>query len=127
MSLKRTLWVCAKCNELKPTRHESVIRHIVRKHNSLGEPISVTTGQTRYQMIASGSLAPTNRSPRGNSSQGFHNYSFDGSITNHKIEHEKAQAGSSDVSDKYLLVRQLELATETNKNVKKTLVQDLHT
>ena len=77
MSLKRTLWVCARCKELKPTRHESVIRHIVRKHNSLGEPISVTTGQTRYQMIASGSLAPTKRSPIGNSSQGFHNYSFE--------------------------------------------------
>jgi hypothetical protein len=73
-------------------------------------------------MIASGSLAPIKRSPRGNSSQGFHNYSFDSSIPNQKIEHE-AQAGSSDASDNYLRARQLELATETNKNVKKTLDQ----
>jgi hypothetical protein len=127
MPLKRTPWICPNCNELKPTRHESVIRHIVRKHNSLGEPISVTTRQTRYQMIASGSLAPTKWSLGGNSSQGFNNYSFDASIANHKIEHEKPhekpQTGSSDASDNYLRARQLELAMETNENVEKTLDQ----
>jgi hypothetical protein len=123
MSLKKTLWVCPKCNELTPTRHESVIRHIVRKHNSLGEPISVTTGQTRYQMIASGSLVPTKRPPIWNSSQGFDNYSSNDSITNRKMQHEKAQAESSDVSGKYIQARQLELAMETNENVKKTLDQ----
>ena len=74
-------------------------------------------------MIASGSLAPIKRSPRGNSSQGFYNYSFDGSIANHKIEHKEAQAGSSDVSDTILRVRQLGLTKETNENVKKTLDQ----
>jgi hypothetical protein len=122
MSFKRTLWVCPRCKELQPTRHESVIRHIVRKHNSLGEPISVTTGQTRYQMITSGSLAPIKRSPIGNSSQGFYNFS-DRSIANHKIEHKEAHVGSSDVSDSILRTRQLELTAETNENVKKTLGQ----
>ena len=61
MQLKRTLWICPKCSELKPTRHESVIRHIARKHWSMGEPLSVTTRQTRSQMLASGSLAPVKR------------------------------------------------------------------
>lgn len=47
----RTSWVCPNCNELNPTRHESVIRHIHRKHESFGEPISINTRQTRRQML----------------------------------------------------------------------------
>jgi hypothetical protein len=74
-------------------------------------------------MITSGSLAPIKMSPRGNSSQGFYNYSLDGSIANRKIEHKEAQAESSDLSDTILRVRLLELTTETNENVKKTLDQ----
>lgn len=47
----RTSWVCPNCNELNPTRHECVIRHIHRKHESFGEPISINTRQTRRQML----------------------------------------------------------------------------
>jgi hypothetical protein len=47
----RTSWVCPNCSELNPTRHESVIRHIHRKHESFGEPISINTRLTRRQML----------------------------------------------------------------------------
>lgn len=58
-TIRRTLWICPKCRELKPTRHESVVRHIRRKHRSMGEPISINTGETRHEMIISGSLSQT--------------------------------------------------------------------
>jgi hypothetical protein len=62
MHVKRTLWLCPWCSELKPTRHESVVRHINRKHRAAGEPISVTTRQTRNQMLALGLLSPIRKS-----------------------------------------------------------------
>jgi hypothetical protein len=58
-AIRRTLWICPKCKELNPTRHESVVRHIGRKHRSMGEPISINTGETRHQMLISGSLSQT--------------------------------------------------------------------
>ena len=60
--MRRTLWLCPKCSELKPTRHENVVRHVNRKHGSVGEPVSVTTGQTRNQMLALGLLSPIRKS-----------------------------------------------------------------
>ena len=44
-------WVCPNCPELRHgSRHWSVGRHIERKHNGIGEPISLNTGMTRSQM-----------------------------------------------------------------------------
>jgi hypothetical protein len=44
-------WVCPNCPELRQgSRHWSVGRHIQRKHNCNGEPISLNTGMTRSQM-----------------------------------------------------------------------------
>lgn len=58
-TIKKTLWICPKCKELKPTRHESVVRHIGRKHGLMGEPVSINTGETRREMLISGSLSRT--------------------------------------------------------------------
>lgn len=44
-------WVCPYCPELRHgSRHWSVGRHIARKHNCIGEPVSLNTGITRSQM-----------------------------------------------------------------------------
>jgi hypothetical protein len=44
-------WTCPNCPELNHgTRHESVFRHIRRKHQSIGEPINLNSGLTRRQM-----------------------------------------------------------------------------
>jgi hypothetical protein len=44
-------WVCPYCPELRHgSRHWSVGRHIARKHNGIGEPVSLNTGFTRSQM-----------------------------------------------------------------------------
>jgi hypothetical protein len=45
-------WTCPHCPELNNgTRHESIIRHISRKHESLGEPINLNSGLTRRQIV----------------------------------------------------------------------------
>src|ERR687896_279936 len=53
-------WICPKCPELNHgTRHESVLRHIRRKHDSIGEPINLNSGFTRHQL----GLNPNRQSP----------------------------------------------------------------
>ena len=53
-------WVCPMCPELNHgTRHQSVLRHIKRKHASIGEPINLNSGFTRRQM----GLNPDRQSP----------------------------------------------------------------
>jgi hypothetical protein len=53
-------WICPMCPELNHgTRHQSVLRHIRRKHASIGEPINLNSGFTRRQM----GLNPDRRSP----------------------------------------------------------------
>ena len=125
MAIKRTLWICPKCNELKPTRHESVVRHIGRKHNSLGEPLSVTTRETRNQMLASGSLVPIKRPflRKSISGQGFYDNSFT-APSDHKNEQGKASTGSSDVSDTFITLRLVELAKDTNQKMQNILNQN---
>jgi hypothetical protein len=62
-------WVCPNCPELRHgSRHWSVGRHIKRKHNCIGEPISLNTGMTRSQMGLDSfpsQINPTNRFPNG--------------------------------------------------------------
>jgi hypothetical protein len=36
-----------------------VVRHIGRKHRAVGEPVSINTGETRHEMLISGSLSQT--------------------------------------------------------------------
>lgn len=53
-------WICPGCPELNHgTRHESVLRHIRRKHDSIGEPINLNSGFTRRQL----GLNPNRQSP----------------------------------------------------------------
>lgn len=63
--IKRTKWVCAICTELSPTRHWSVRRHIQRKHDGAGEPISVNTHQTREQMHMTSRVPDSYVTPSG--------------------------------------------------------------
>ena len=62
-------WVCPNCPELRHgSRHWSVGRHIERKHNGIGEPISLNTGRTRSQMGLDSfpsQINLTNRLPNG--------------------------------------------------------------
>ena len=53
-------WICPTCPELNHgTRHQSVLRHIRRKHARIGEPINLNSGFTRRQM----GLNPERQSP----------------------------------------------------------------
>ena len=112
MRIRRTLWICPQCSELKPTRHESVVRHIARKHWSMGEPLSVTTRQTRNQMLALGSLAPIKRpflsKPKD---QGFR---YDSSVT---VDHKDWNLNSSpDLIDKAVMVNLVSMVKEMKQN-----------
>jgi hypothetical protein len=120
MRIKRTLWICPRCSELKPTRHESVVRHIARKHWSMGEPLSVTTRQTRNQMLASGSLAPIKRPFLGKpKDQGFHH---DSSIT---AGYKDWNLNSSpDLIDKAVMVNLVSMVKETKQNTKIIMSQN---
>jgi hypothetical protein len=89
-TIRRTLWICPKCRELKPTRHESVVRHIGRKHRSMGEPISITTGETRHEMLISGSLSQT-RNPSAKTFSDSARRSFD-TFTETDVENQKGKA-----------------------------------
>lgn len=126
MAIKRTLWICPRCNELKPTRHESVVRHIDRKHRSLGEPISVTTRETRNQMLASGSLAPIKKPflRKSTSTQGFYNNYSSTTISDQKNEQGKPSTGSSDVFDTVITYNQLKWAKDTNQKVQNIVNQN---
>jgi hypothetical protein len=96
--IRRTLWICPNCREIKPTRHESVVRHIGRKHGSIGEPISINTGETRHQMLASGTLA-RNRSPFTRISSTSKRGLSDTYTTPDREIHQGKAIGSSDLFD----------------------------
>jgi hypothetical protein len=125
MTTKRTLWRCPRCNELKPTRHESVIRHIGRKHGSLGEPVSVTTGETRNQMLARGSLAPVKKSfLRKSGPDPVFSDNSSNIDSDYKIEQIKGSKGFSDLFDRAITLKQLELAKETNQKAQNIIYQN---
>jgi hypothetical protein len=75
-------------------------------------------------MIASGSLPPLKRPSGGNSSQGSYNNYSNPQVADHKIKQAIAPGESSDLDDTLIRFRQLELANETNENVKKILDQN---
>jgi hypothetical protein len=61
--------LCPSCTELSLTRHWSVRRHIQRKHDGVGEPISINTYQTRDQMYMASSISDSNIAPSSNLTQ----------------------------------------------------------
>jgi hypothetical protein len=118
--IKRTLRVCPKCSELKPTRHENVVRHVNRKHGAVGEPISVTTGQTRNLMLALGLLSPIRKSfmRKPVSSQEFH----DNPST--ILDYNNPSTGSSDLTDKAMMLHLVSWAKETQRNMQSIMIQN---
>src|ERR687889_2198426 len=111
MRIKRTLWLCPKCSELKPTRHENVIRHLNRKHGAVGEPISVTTGQTRNQMLALGVLSPIRKHFMRKPVSSQEVYDNPSAILDYNYKNENknrnrntdTSMGSSDLTDKAMM------------------------
>jgi hypothetical protein len=113
----RTRWVCPNCNELNPTRHESVIRHIHRKHESFGEPISINTRQTRRQMLEHVSpnafYAPYLKTPWLNYRQPFM-ISRTQAEQDSKGKDERTDA----LSDLAMKTQQIKLLSDINQNLK---------
>lgn len=112
----RTSWVCPNCNELNPTRHESVIRHIHRKHESFGEPISINTRQTRRQMLGYMSpnayYTPCPKTPWLNSRHPFR-VSRTQAEQDSKGESERTDA----LSDRVMKAQQMKLLITINQNL----------
>jgi hypothetical protein len=124
MHIKRTLWLCPWCSELKPTRHENVVRHISRKHGVVGEPISVTTRQTRNQMLALGLLSPIRKSfvRKPVSSQVlFDNFS---TMPDYKNINTDTPTRSSDLFDKALMLHLFIRAKESQQDIRTIIYQN---
>lgn len=124
MTIKKTLWLCSKCSELNPTRHESVVRHINRKHGVVGEPISVTTAQTRNQMLALGLLSPIRKSfiRKPVSSQEF--YDNPSTILDYKNKNIVIPTGSVDLTDKAAMLYLVSRAQETQQDMRSIINQN---
>lgn len=126
--IKGTLWLCSKCSELRPTRHENVVRHINRKHGAVGKPISVTTGQTRNQMLSLGLLSPIRKSfmRKPVSSQEVYDNPF--TILEYKNKNENknidTSTGSSDLTDKAIMLNLVSRAKETQQNMQNIMNQN---
>jgi hypothetical protein len=126
MRIKRTLWLCPKCSELKPTRHENVVRHINRKHGAVGEPISVTTGQTRNQMLSLGHLSPIRKSfvRKPVSSQEVYDNPSTILDYNNKNTNIDTSTGSSDLTDKAMMLYLVRWAKKTQNDMQNIMIQN---
>jgi hypothetical protein len=124
MRIKRTLWLCPKCSELKPTRHENVVRHINRKHGAVGEPISVTTGQTRSLMLALGLLSTIRKSFMGKSISSQEFYDNPSPMLNYKNKNIDTPTESSDTDDKYIMLRLVSMVKDTQQAMQTIMVQN---
>ena len=126
--IKRTLWLCPKCSELKPTRHENVIRHLNRKHGAVEEPISVTTGQTRNQMLALGVLSPIRKSFMRKPVSNQEIYDNPSTILDYKYKNKNKNidtpTGSSDLTDKAIMLYLVSRAKETQQNMQNIMTQN---
>jgi hypothetical protein len=115
-TIKKTLWICPKCRELKPTRHESVVRHIGRKHRSMGEPVSINTGETRHEMLISGSLSQTKNPYAKTFSESARRFSD--SFTAPDVENQKGKAPDPfDRQLQFSQVKALETITYKLQNI----------
>jgi hypothetical protein len=105
-----------------------VIRHLNRKHGAVGEPISVTTGQTRNQMLALGVLSPIRKSfmRKPVSSQEVYDNPF--TILEYKNKNENknidTSTGSSDLTDKAIMLNLVSRAKETQQNMQNIMNQN---
>jgi hypothetical protein len=126
LHIKRTLWLCPKCSELEPTRHENVVRHINRKHGAVGEPISVTTGQTRNQMLSLGLLSPIRKSFMRKPVSIQEVYDNPSTILNYKNKNKNidTSTGSSDLTDKAMMLHLISRAKETQKDMQNIMIQN---
>jgi hypothetical protein len=118
--IRRTLWICPNCREIKPTRHESVVRHIGRKHGSIGEPVSINTGETRRQMLASGTLA-RNRSPFTRISSTPKRGLSDTYTTPDREIHQGKAIGSSDLIDRTIEFNLMQRILNQNATIIQTV------
>ena len=119
----RTLWICPNCREIEPTRHESAVRHIGRKHGSKGEPISINTRETRRQMLASGTLA-RNRRPFTRISSTSKRGLSDTYTTPDREIHQAKAIGSSDLFDttkEYIQVELMQRILSQNATIIQTV------
>ena len=126
LHIKRTLWLCPKCSELKPTRHENVVRHINRKHGAVGEPISVTTGQTRNQMLALGVLSPIRKSFMRKPVSSQEVYDNPSTILDYKNKNKNidTSTGSSDLTDKAMMLNLVRWAKEMQRDMQNIMIQN---
>jgi hypothetical protein len=126
MRIKRTLWLCPKCSELKPTRHENVVRHINRKHGALGEPVSVTTGLTRNQMLSLGLLSPIRKFFMTKPVSSQEVYDNPSTILDYKNKNTNidTSTGSSDFADKAAMLYLVSRAKETQKDMRNIINQN---
>ena len=130
MPIKRTLWLCPKCSELKPTRHENVVRHINRKHGTVVEPISVTTGQTRNQMLSFGLLSPIRKSFMRKPVLSQEVYDNPSTIQDYKNKNKNKNknidtpTGSSDLTDKDMMLYLVSWAKEMQKDMRNIINQN---
>jgi hypothetical protein len=126
MRIKRTLWLCPKCSELKPTRHENVIRHINRKHGAVGEPISVTSGQTRNQMLSLGLLSPIRKSFMRIPVSSQEVYNHPSTIIDYKNKNKNidTSTGSSDLTDKAMMLNLVRWAKEMQRDMQNIMIQN---
>jgi hypothetical protein len=124
--MKRTLWLCPKCSELKPTRHENVVRHIIRKHGAVGEPVSVTTGQTRNQMLSLGLLSPIRKSFIRKPVSSQEVYDNPSTILDYKNKNNNTDppTGSSDLTDKAMMLHLVSSAKEMQKDMQNIMIQN---
>jgi len=124
MRIKRTLWLCPKCSELKPTRHENVVRHINRKHGAGGEPISVTNGQTRNQMLSLGLLSPIRKSFMRIPVSSQEVYNHPSTILDYKNKNIDTSTGSSDLTDKAMMLNLVRWAKEMQRDIQNIMIQN---
>ena len=130
--IKGTLWLCSKCSELRPTRHENVVRHINRKHGAVGKPMSVTTGQTRNQMLSLGLLSPIRKSFMRKPVSSQEVYDNPSTILDYKHKNENrnrnrntdTSMGSSDLTDKAMMLYLVNWAKEMQKDMRNIMNQN---
>jgi len=109
-------------------RHENVVRQMNRKHGAVGEPISVTTGQTRNQMFSLGILSPIRKSfmKKPVSSQDFYDNSSTivGYKNKNKNKNTDTSTGSSDLTDKAMMLYLVSWAKEMQKDMQNIMIQN---
>jgi hypothetical protein len=93
----------------------------------VGEPISVTTGQTRNQMFSLGILSPIRKSfmRKPVSSQDvYDNSSIVDYKNKNKNENTDTSTGSSDLTDKAMMLYLVSWAKEMQKDMQNIMIQN---